>query len=76
MAASHVEKLKGLVPPLVPPPENAIDWEMAEQEYGLPFPEDFKRFVSVYGNVMWCDVFRPIYPKTALSQNGIGSADE
>jgi hypothetical protein len=64
MSISHVERLKMLVPPLDPPPENVVDWAMAEQEYGLTFPEDFKRFVGIYGNVIWCDLFRPIYPKT------------
>ena len=64
MAHLHVEKLRKLVPPLEPPPENDVDWKIAEQIFGIDFPEDFKHFVKVYGNVMWCDMFRPIYPKT------------
>src|SRR5690349_17863842 len=64
MAMMHLQKLASLVPPLDQPPENVVDWGMVEQEYGLPFPDDFKKLVTTYGNVMWCDLFRPIVPKT------------
>jgi len=64
MSLRHLDKLKKLMPPLDPPPENSVDWAMAEQVFGLSFPNDFKQFVYTYGNVIWCDLFRTIYPET------------
>jgi hypothetical protein len=64
MSILHVEKLRKLAPPLEAAPENVVDWAMAEKVYDLVFPEDFKKFIGVYGNVMWWDLFRPIYPRT------------
>jgi len=64
MSQQYLEELKVLMPPLEPPPDNNVDWEMAEQVCRIRFPEDFKQFISIYGNVIWCDLFRAIYPET------------
>ncbi len=64
MSLSHVQKLTQLVPPLDPPPENVVDWKMAEDVFGISYPNDFRQLIHCYGNVMWCDLFRPVYPKT------------
>lgn len=50
--------------PLSPPPDNTVDWALAEEVYRLSFPNDFKQFIGVYGNIIWCDLFRAIYPET------------
>jgi len=65
MASQHLERLKTFMPPLNPPPENEVNWKMAEEVFGLSFPLDFKQFVFTYGNVIWCDLFRAIYPETS-----------
>lgn len=62
MTVKHVNRLKQLMPPLEPPPDNQVDWEVAEDVFGRSFPIDFKEFVRAYGNVIWCDLFRAIYP--------------
>lgn len=64
MSLQHLEELKVLMPPLVPPPENKVDWSVAEEVFGIRFPNDFKQFILTYGNVIWCDLFRAIYPET------------
>ncbi|MCA9046191.1 MAG: hypothetical protein KDA69_17820 [Planctomycetaceae bacterium] len=64
MSLHHLAKLKKLMPPLDPPPENLVDWALAEEVFSLQFPTDFKQLVATYGNVIWCDLFRPIYPET------------
>jgi hypothetical protein len=64
MSLRHLDRIKQRLPPLDPPPESHVDWTMAEGVYGLAFPTDFKQFIATYGNVEWCDLFRPVYPRT------------
>src|SRR5262245_44742831 len=53
------------MPPPAAPPQNDIDWEVAEDVLGLKLPDDFKGFVRAYGNSIWCDTFRPVYPENS-----------
>lgn len=64
MSIVHLERLKELMPPLEPAPDSVVDWNVARDVFGLSFPADFTEFVATYGNVIWCDLFRPIYPIT------------
>ena len=43
------------------------DWSRPEIRslFELAFPEDYKQFIHTYGNVIWCDLFRPVYPDTS-----------
>jgi hypothetical protein len=68
MSSIYIEKLKKAMPPLDPPPDNVVDWAMVRDVYGLDFPNDFKDFITTYGNVIWCDLFRAIYPETGTRQ--------
>jgi hypothetical protein len=65
MAMNHLERLKRLMPPIDPPPESDVNWPMAEEIFGTRFPTDFKNLIATYGNVIWCDLFRFIYPETS-----------
>jgi hypothetical protein len=76
MSSQHLEKLKQLMPPVNPPPENNVDWAMAEDVFGLRYPQDFKDFIHSYGNVIWCDLFRPIYPETSTRKQCEASRGE
>ena len=68
MSLQHLARLKKLMPPLDSPPESVVEWSLAETGFGITFPEDYKEFVRTYGNVIWCDLFRPIYPATSTQQ--------
>lgn len=76
MSHQPLEELKTLMPPLEPPPENEVDWTMAEAVFGIRFPTDFKQFVLTYGNVIWCDLFRAIYPETDTREKCEKSRDD
>jgi len=63
--ASQLDRLVKLMPPLSPRPGNVVDWKLAEDVFGVTFPTDYKQFIDLYGNVIWCDAFRPFYPNTS-----------
>jgi hypothetical protein len=75
MPHKYLERLKTLMPPLPNPPNRDVDWELAEDVYGLPFPSDFKEFVATYGNLRWCDLFAPIYPITSSRKTCVKSRE-
>ena len=62
MRAKYIDKLKKLLPPPAKPPLNEANWQVAEEILGLQIPADFKEFVQTYGNAIWCDSFKPVYP--------------
>ena len=56
------------MPPLVPARDNDVDWNMAEEVFGVRFPTDFKELVHTYGSVYWCDLFGLFYPDTSTRE--------
>ena len=68
MSLQYLEKLKSLMPPPDHPPLNEANWPVAEEVLGLRLPHDFREIVHIYGNAIWCDSFRPVYPGTTLEE--------
>lgn len=68
MSIDHVKRLKRLVPP-IDQPSHEMDWALAEEIFGQPFPTDFKQMVSLYRDSLWCDLFRAIYPDTETRES-------
>lgn len=45
-----LEELLNFIPPPADPVDTDGDWTLAEQEFGLTFPTDYKQFVETYGS--------------------------
>jgi hypothetical protein len=56
-----LRKLMKVIPPLKGQRHTKVNWERLEQHVGLPYPESFKDFVSVYGSSHWFDKLLPFY---------------
>jgi hypothetical protein len=57
----------------LPPPDGLTDrdanWEEAERELGLTFPNYFKEYIAAYGGSNWFDLYCVLYPD-AHAKNG------
>jgi hypothetical protein len=69
MAITNLDRLVKLMPPLSPRPGGDVDWGLAEDVFNITFPADYKQFINTYGNVIWCDVFRPFFPNTTTRKD-------
>ncbi|TWT31583.1 SMI1/KNR4 family protein [Blastopirellula retiformator] len=45
-----LDDILNLVPPPAEPVDISGDWTIAEQDFGLQFPTDYKRFIETYGS--------------------------
>ncbi len=51
-----LDRLIHLVPPPRHPNDNKGDWAQIEAETNLKFPEDYKRFIGIYGTGTFCGI--------------------
>lgn len=50
-----IEELVAFIPPPRDPIENEGDWSIAEAEFGIVFPTDFKAMIHRYGTGQFYD---------------------
>ena len=70
MADDPLDDLQKLLPPPKSPLLTTVDWSLVETELGMPLPEDYKAFISTYGNVILCDRLYVIHPLSNGSITG------
>src|SRR5262245_25972926 len=56
-----LRKLMKLMPPLKRQRHTKVNWQLLEEQVGLPYPQSFKDFVSIYGSSHWFDKLLPFY---------------
>jgi hypothetical protein len=74
-----LRKLMKLMPPLKRKRHTKVNWDRLEEQVGLPYPDSFKDFVSVYGSSHWFEMVLPFYStaKTVrLAQSYVKSVRE
>lgn len=63
----YVTLLTTVIPPPGQPKGNKPQWNLAENELDVRYPESFKDLIEVYGNGIWFDDAKLIYPgKTGI----------